>query len=177
MKREKNPPCQMGVVSLPMEKGGLGLGNLKEKNWSLHAKMWWRFGEEKETLLREVIKIKYGESRDGWAPKVATQKEGSQLWKDISTLGRGRAPNCGRIISTLRRERNRVGAVLKENSGLVLGDGALIKFWVDKWLRSEPLIFSFPILYSISTQKHKVIKELVEVVGGRKAWALTLEGI
>lgn len=47
----------------PKRCGGLGSGNLDSKNWALLAKLWWRFGEEKEAQWRRIIASKYG----GWA--------------------------------------------------------------------------------------------------------------
>ena len=41
--------------------GGLGFGSLEHKNWALLAKLWWRFGEEKDALWRRIIVSKYGE--------------------------------------------------------------------------------------------------------------------
>ena len=51
--------------------GGLGLGELKNKNRALLTKWWWRFGEEREAIWRKVIEFTYGEDRWGWVPGVS----------------------------------------------------------------------------------------------------------
>ena len=52
-------------VIKPKVAGGLGLGSLGFKNWSMFAKWWWRFGEERDALWRRVIVEKYGWMRGG----------------------------------------------------------------------------------------------------------------
>ena len=42
---------------------------LELKNWSLLAKWWWRYGEEKEALWRRIIVSKYREDVWRWVPK------------------------------------------------------------------------------------------------------------
>lgn len=49
-------------ILLDKQKGGLGVGSIKEKNFSLLGKWRWRFQTEKEALWRKVIKEIYGES-------------------------------------------------------------------------------------------------------------------
>ena len=42
------------------------------------------------------------------------------------------------------------------------GNGDIIKFWEDCWVRDRPRKESFPRLYSISVSKEKVVNEMGE---------------
>lgn len=57
--------------------------------------------------------------------------------------------------------------------GLWLGVGYEFFRWEDKWHGEEPLKMSFLRLYSILNQKYFLIKDVMEVLGGRVVWALT----
>ncbi|KAJ9562034.1 hypothetical protein OSB04_007194 [Centaurea solstitialis] len=43
------------------DRGGLNVGGLREMNWSLIGKWWWRFFKEKSSLWRSIIQSIYGE--------------------------------------------------------------------------------------------------------------------
>ena len=64
VKKRKMDLVKWSEVVRPQLAGGLGLVDLDLQNWSLLAKWWWRYGEEKDALWRRVMVSKYGE--DGW---------------------------------------------------------------------------------------------------------------
>lgn len=70
----------------PKLAGGLGLGSLEDKNWTLLAKWIWRFGEE-EALWRKVIVSKYGEGEGGWALGKVPGYRVFGLWVNIFKVG------------------------------------------------------------------------------------------
>ncbi|PWA87996.1 reverse transcriptase domain, Reverse transcriptase zinc-binding domain protein [Artemisia annua] len=51
--------------------------------------------------------------------------------------------------------------------GLV-GDGSLISFWMDSWLREDPLRIIYPHLFRLETDKWAVIADRIRVVSGSK---------
>jgi len=58
------------IVKQPVSLGGLGVRDLRLFNESLLEKWFWRFLNEKGSLWREVVVIKYGSSSFGWYPTM-----------------------------------------------------------------------------------------------------------
>ncbi|KAJ9555882.1 hypothetical protein OSB04_010496 [Centaurea solstitialis] len=69
------------------EFGGLNVGSLKESNWSLLCKWWWRFRVEEGALWVKVIKSIFGE--DGGLVKIdrSTGGGGASVWGNIVKVG------------------------------------------------------------------------------------------
>ena len=77
---------------------------------------------------KSLIKVKYGlEARD-WFSKEPKGSFGVGVWKDI------------------RREAQ----LLKQDCNFILGDGERIRFWKDRWRRSDMLHELFPTLYALA---------------------------
>ena len=100
-------------------------------NRALLGKWLWRFGNERETLWRQVIHSKYGSLPGGWASANIPGPYGVGLWKNIKK-------DWAHFTCFLRFE---------------VGDGTQIKFWNDFWCEIGPLKEVFPELYSISRNK------------------------
>ena len=74
------------TVSTPKKKGGLGIGNLRNKNKALLFKWLWRFPNEQEALLAKVIKSKFGLHSNQWDSGLARRSTFRSPWKFISSL-------------------------------------------------------------------------------------------
>ncbi|RVW50079.1 putative ribonuclease H protein [Vitis vinifera] len=59
------------VVCTDKDKGGLGLRKLALLNKALLGKWIWRYACDKDSLWRQVIKVKYGQESLDWRPKKA----------------------------------------------------------------------------------------------------------
>ena len=70
-------------VCQPLQSGGLGIRNLRLFNRALLGKWLWRFGNERETLWRQVILSKYGSLPGGWTSGTIPGPYGVGLWKNI----------------------------------------------------------------------------------------------
>ncbi|XP_062075937.1 uncharacterized protein LOC133780072 [Humulus lupulus] len=97
------------VVCKPLFHGGLGIGNLKERNEAFLLKWLWRFSLECNSLWHKVVLSHYGRAENLWDTKVVERFFVRGPWKDISSL-------------------------YGEYLGLVhfkVGRGDSVKFWVD----------------------------------------------
>ena len=54
------------IVCTPLSSGGLGIRKLRLFNEILLGKWLWKFGLERDALLRQVIEVKYGCVWEGW---------------------------------------------------------------------------------------------------------------
>ena len=59
------------------EKGGLGIRNLYITNRALLGKWIWRFGQEENSIWKDIIKLKYQVEVGGWFTKIP---RGSHGW-------------------------------------------------------------------------------------------------
>ncbi|GKU90242.1 hypothetical protein SLEP1_g4255 [Rubroshorea leprosula] len=69
-------------------KGGLGVQDLRRKNWALLGKWWHRFGDGVESLWKRVLTEKYYEGK--WKEvdiKAIGNWRVSKLWRDIISIG------------------------------------------------------------------------------------------
>lgn len=57
------------------------------KIFTLLAKGWWRYGDEKEALWRRIIVSKYREDVWGWVPNKVPRYRLSVLWAVIASFG------------------------------------------------------------------------------------------
>ena len=64
-------------------KGGMGVKSFSIMNKALLSKWNWRFANDRNSLWRKVIGIKFGESPDGWHTCDLRGGYGTSLWKDI----------------------------------------------------------------------------------------------
>ena len=64
-------------------KGGMGVKSFSMMNKALLSKWNWRFVNDRNSLWRKVIGIKFGESPDGWHTRDLRGGYGTSLWKDI----------------------------------------------------------------------------------------------
>jgi len=93
-------------VTMPKNKGGLGLHATKERNTTLAAKLCWRMKEESDELRSRVLKFKYNRR------SVSSKAPKSRLWKAIL----------------------HGAAICKQGSKWSIGNNNQLSFWEDKRL-------------------------------------------
>ena len=84
---------------------GVNIGGLKELNWGLFAKWWWRFHNESEVLWKEVIVSIYGKERDLMGGESRIR---GSVWGNIVKVG---------------KDLDNAGISFSESFGKQVGDG------------------------------------------------------
>ena len=90
-----------------------------------------RFANERGSLWRKVISLKFGEERGEWCSCKGKSSFGIGAWKEIRKGWETFLPNT--IFS--------------------LGDGRRVHFWKDIWCMEEPLSIIFPALFALVVNK------------------------
>ncbi|KAM7513904.1 hypothetical protein LguiA_003487 [Lonicera macranthoides] len=126
------------IVSKAKNKGGLGIGNLVNRNKALFGKWLWRFPRSQNSLWYSIIRSKYGLSDNGWDSKVVSSGTYRNPWKYISHG----------LESFL------------EHTKLEVGGGSTVRFWEDKWRGETTFDSLFPRLYRLSVNKGDSIASL-----------------
>ena len=121
------------------DKGGLGIGRLKERNKALLFKWLWRFPLEQDEVWTRVIKSKYGQHSNRWDAGLAFRSSYRIPWKYISSL----------YEEFHHMVRFRVG------------DGRRIRFWEDVWWGDEAFSTQFVDLYRLSLASNRTIADSV----------------
>jgi hypothetical protein len=137
-------------VCQPLHLGGLGIRNVRLFNRALLGKWLWRFGNERESLWRDVILSKYGCLPGGWTSATISGLYGVGLWKNIKK-------DWIYFARFLRFE---------------VGDGTQIKFWNDPWCEIGPLKEAYPELYRISRDKKAWVADHLNYQNGVVMWSL-----
>ena len=119
-------------------KGGMGVKSFSMMNKALLSKWNWRFANDKNSLWRKVIGIKFGESLDGWHTRDLRGGYGTSLWKEI------------------RKE----WSSFFQNAVFSLGDGRRINFWKDVWCGEEALCSRYPSLFNLASNKEAKIVDI-----------------
>ena len=95
--------------------------------------------------------VKYGSLDSGWMSKAPSGLHGVGLWKFIQS----RWANFSKFVT------------------FEVGDGSLIRFWVDVWSGEEPLKFAYPELYCIACVKDGLVADFVQCRGHDVHWEVT----
>ncbi|GLT87099.1 hypothetical protein SLE2022_051990 [Rubroshorea leprosula] len=139
-------------------KGGLGVTDLRRKNWALLGKWWYRFGEDAESLWKRIVTEKYyGGNRDE---------------ADITAVGNWRTSRiCKNIISIGGRSR-RLKNMLVEGFRWEVGEGNRVSFWRDLWAGNKNLRDLCPRLYELSKNKLGNISDMGVWEGEKWSWKM-----
>ena len=151
----KYPLVAWEKVCLPRELGGLGIRKLAPFNQALLGKWLWRYGHETLHLWRRVIAMKYGEGKGGWCTRACSRAHGCGLWSSISEGWE----------------------TFTKHLSFVLGDGACILFWHDKWTGDVPFKILYPQLFLCSANKEACISEVLSppVGDNDRVWSLRFQ--
>lgn len=138
------------LVRKPKEEGGLGLGNLISKNFSLLGKWLWRFPLEPESLWHKVIFSIRGFEHNRWY--ALAHAFCSHSWKAIS----------------------QVSSLFLSLTSLKAGRGDKISFWEDRWVGEHAFSIIFPRLYHLSSSHYTLISSFLLWDGDSFSWNLHL---
>ncbi|CAL1353630.1 unnamed protein product [Linum trigynum] len=101
---------------LPKSQGGAGLRSIQKANMVMLAKSGWRLIKEKDALWTQVVKTKYGSSKENL--DLLRPVQGSSFtWKSLAAA------------STL----------LRSGCAWNIKNGTATKFWLDPWILQGPL--------------------------------------
>ncbi|GKV32405.1 hypothetical protein SLEP1_g41015 [Rubroshorea leprosula] len=132
-------------ICVEKERGGLGVDDLKRRNWALLGKWWFRLGDGVGGLWKRVIWEKYYGGRKEVDITSFSSMHMSRVWKDIVGVGSG---------------SERVGVMLGKGFKWEIGDGSRVAFWDDRWVGDRPLKDLFPRLYALSLTKGGLLKDM-----------------
>ena len=141
-------------------KGGLGVGNILDKNRALIAKWIWRFGREQSQLLwKDVLSNKYDINPESLIMKIRNSRSLSPFAKSLQSLLLGTE-----LHSTMTREGFR----------MIIGNGSFIDFWEDPWVKDGSLKNLYPRIFALAQQKTGSINKFGEWIGGSWVWNILL---
>ena len=137
------------TVCQEKSRGRLGVRGLSMKNQALLCKWCWRFANERDSLWRLVISIKFGEEVGGWNTRDIRGGYGTGLWKDI------------------RKE----WLTFFQNSISSLGNGRRLGFWKDPWCNETVLCNEFPTLFNLAVHKDARVVEVWDSSREEGGWS------
>ncbi|MFS7889004.1 putative RNA-directed DNA polymerase [Helianthus anomalus] len=140
------------IITTPKKAGGLGISKLQDVNGALLLKWVWRFKNGGSYLWKKVMMGCHGSGRT-WSLLPCTSSA-SGCWKQIVKIGEKKIWNGNTLYSYF------VG---------VMGDGSTINFWVDSWLREEPLRLTYPLLFRLEKNKWATVSSRLRVTDGLKS--------
>ncbi|GKV48894.1 hypothetical protein SLEP1_g55681 [Rubroshorea leprosula] len=132
-------------ICVDKERGGLGVDDLKRRNWALLGKWWFRLGDGVGGLWKRVIWEKYYGGRQEVDITFFSSLRMSRVWKDIVGVGSG---------------SERLSLMLGKGFKWEIGNGSRVAFWDDKWGGDKPLKDLFPRLYALSLNKEGMLKDM-----------------
>ncbi|GKV02020.1 hypothetical protein SLEP1_g14507 [Rubroshorea leprosula] len=153
----KIPWVKWDVVCGNKAQGGLGVSDLRRKNWALLGKWWFRFGDGVGSLWKRVVREKYYEGRCEVDITAISNLRVSKVWKDIISIG-------GRSV----RLRNMLGNGFRWE----VGCGSRVGFWREKWAGDNSLRDLCPRLFALAANKEGLVGDMGEWVGDRWQWNL-----
>ena len=137
------------TVCTVKRKWGMGIKSFSKMNKALLSKWNWWFANDRNSLWRKVIAIKFGESPDGWHTRDLRGGYGTSLWNEI------------------RKE----WSSFFQNAVFSLGDGRRINFWKDVWCGEEALCSRYPSLFNFALNKEAKIADIWDRDRGVGSWS------
>ncbi|XP_026410016.1 uncharacterized protein LOC113305130 [Papaver somniferum] len=126
-----------------MNKGGLGVKNLKLTNLALLSKWIWRYTGENEALWRRIVQEKCKGNKDVYLPVDDNSSQGRSFWKNIL----------------------KTSHLVQKNCTFQVKNGKATRFWYDKWCTNGVLKDRYPAAFKACKNKNASIVEMV--VNGR----------
>jgi hypothetical protein len=139
--------------------GGLGVKDIRVTNLSLLAKWKWRLLQNERFLWKEVLVARYGNCilyKSDLEHEIFPVNS-SRWWNDI----------CA-IDLAVESKKWFSDAVVRK-----LGNGDCTHFWLERWVGDRPLREQFPRLFSLSSQKEALVREIWCTDGDMGRWNLT----
>ncbi|GKV46638.1 hypothetical protein SLEP1_g53612 [Rubroshorea leprosula] len=145
------------AICCSKEKGGLGVPDMRRRNWALLGKWWYRLGDGREGLWKRVVKDKYyGGEGEVSLIDVDTLRL-SKIWGDILCISGQSAKLKNMLVKGFRWE---------------VGDGCRVGFWRDMWVGNKALRDSFPRLFQLAENKDGKVRENGSWEGDRWHWVM-----
>ncbi|MFS7918598.1 putative RNA-directed DNA polymerase [Helianthus anomalus] len=101
---------QWEVIMKAKKRGGMGLGNIRNFNWAMLVKWWWRYNSDSNQLWASVVGAIHKGNSSLHPPDVPVKKSIPGMWKDIGSVD---------------KSLTKVGINLKEN---LIADGSSWKW-------------------------------------------------
>ncbi|GKV12577.1 hypothetical protein SLEP1_g23703 [Rubroshorea leprosula] len=143
------------LTLLKSVKGGLGVPDMRRKNWALLGKWWYRFGDGVENLWKRVVREKYYGGRSEVDITTIEGPRVSKLWRDIIRMG---------------GQSSRLKNMLVEGFKWEVGEGNKVDFWLERWVGEKTLRDLCPRLYALSVKKEGKVNEMGSWNEGRWCW-------
>lgn len=134
--------------------GGLGFGSLKESNYAMLAKWWWRFKVDKDAL---------------WWKVVWSIHHSSNHWNVIPV--KLSIPGPWKQITKINQHCIDLGIDLSKEIRCFPGHCALAMFWVDYWIGDGPLSIKFPLLFALERNKGCLVQQRVFRIQNGISWS------
>ncbi|GKV19346.1 hypothetical protein SLEP1_g29624 [Rubroshorea leprosula] len=137
--------------------GGLGVTDLRRRNWALLGKWWYRLGDGNEGLWKRVVKEKYYGGGQEVNMTDVEKLRVSKIWGDILSIG---------------GKSNSLKSMLVKGFKWEVGDGSRVGFWRQNWVGNNSLRDSFPRLFQLATNKEGMVQEYGTWEGNSWRWEI-----
>ena len=121
-------------IELPKELGGLGVGNIMQKNLILLFKWWWRFCESDNILQKRILKSVY---------EIKGIKASAEMFS------KAREGTWSHMLSN-DADTSKIKSITEEGMIMKVENGNSVRFWHGRWCESGLLKRVFPRLFALS---------------------------
>ncbi|OMO61107.1 hypothetical protein CCACVL1_23740 [Corchorus capsularis] len=135
--------------------GGLEITDLGIQNRALLNKWIWRFGNEENSLWRNVV----------------AAKNGLQVDKIIPSTGNRMASSLWKIIVKPLFGNDALSVHTKPGLFISIKDGSIVDFWRDKWVDDLVLSEAFPRIFALASNKNGKAADFGYFDGNTWKWA------
>ncbi|XP_076919662.1 uncharacterized protein LOC143580555 [Bidens hawaiensis] len=140
-------------VTMPKNKGGLGISRIKYVNNALLSKWGWRYKTGESGLWKRVIDSIHNHPKDR---EVVPVKNGiSGVWANLAKTKNKLKWESGKLVDLMK------GSV---------GDGRKLSFWLDNWVGPNSLKDCCPSLFKLEKYKRCKVNERFWRSGGEFGW-------
>ncbi|GKV30486.1 hypothetical protein SLEP1_g39289 [Rubroshorea leprosula] len=150
--KRKIPWVSWEMVCRSKEKGGLGVTDLRRRNWALLGKWWFRLGDGGESLWKQVVWDKYYGGRREVDIRAVDSVRVSRIWRDVISVE-------GKSIQ--------LQDMLGKGFRWMVGDGRRVGFWHEIWVGDKSLRDLCPRLFELAMKKDGMV---CEMGGGKGAY-------
>ncbi|GKV16128.1 hypothetical protein SLEP1_g26814 [Rubroshorea leprosula] len=154
MKR-KIPWVNWELVCCSKMKGGLGVPDLRRRNWAVLGKWWARLGDEGENLWQQVVREKYYGGRKEVDITGVESGRMFKIWSDVVKIGGMAVGLRNLLVNGFKWE---------------VGDGKRVGFWRTIWVGDKSLRDLFPRLYELAVKKEGLVSEMGDWEDDRWRW-------
>ncbi|GKV08884.1 hypothetical protein SLEP1_g20455 [Rubroshorea leprosula] len=153
--KRKIPWVSWEMVCRSKEKGGLGVMDLRRRNWALLGKWWFRLGEGGESLWKRVVWDKYYGGRREVDIRAVESVRMSRIWRDVISV---------------RGSSIKLQDMLGKGFRWMVGDGRQVGFWHEIWVGDISLKELCPRLCELAMNKDGMVSEMGMWEGGFWRW-------